>query len=329
MSNILFDPNKAAPAQGKMPALDLGPEAAVQSAPPASTGEIIKDSDTDHFMADVIDGSQSVPVIVDFWSPRSDACAALVPLLEKLVTRAGGLIKLVKVNVDKPENQALATQLRVQSVPMVFAFKEGRPVDAITGAQSESQAQSFIDKLIGDAKPPIEAAMDQAAALLAAGEGAQAEDAYTAVLSQDETFIPALAGMIRAIAMQGEFDRATDIIESLDVKTRTNVEVEQAISALELAQQSAGVDTGEIAALQDKVAANGKDLQARFDLALALLAAGQHEDAIDQLLEIVSIDRTWNDEAGRKQLIKIFDTLGVTDPITQDARRRLSAVLFS
>lgn len=241
--------------------------------------------------------------------------------------RAGGLVKMVKINVD--ENQALAGQLRVQSVPTVFAFKDGRPVDGFTGALADTQIQIFIDRLIGDAKPPIEAAMEQAGALLAEANGAEAEAVYTAVLAQDPTYIPALAGMIRAIAVQGEFERAADIIESLDAKTRANVDVEQAVSALELAQQAANTDTGEIDALTAQVEAEPKNLTARFDLALALFAQGKAEPAIDHLLEVVRIDRTWNDQAGRKQLIKIFDALGAADPVTQDARRRLSAVLFS
>ena len=327
MSDIFIDPNQPAAPQGETPALDLGPGSPVQSGPAAPTGDVIKASDTDHFMADVIEASQAVPVIVDFWSPRSESCKAMASILEKLVRRAGGLIKLVMISVE--ENQGLAAQLRVQSVPTVFAFKDGRPVDAFAGVQSESQIQSFINKLVGDAKAPIDAAMEQAAALLAAGDGAQAENIYTAVLTQDPSFVPALAGMIRAIAAQGDFARAADIIESLDAKTRTTVDIEQAVSALELAQQSAGAATGEIAELETKVAANAKDLDARFDLALALFAQGRHEDAIEQLLEIVRLDRTWNEEAGRKQLIKIFDTLGAADPLTQDARRRLSAVLFS
>jgi len=321
MSDIILDPNQPADFAGGM---SPAPQGAAQGTAPA---DLIKDSDTNNFVADVIDASQSVPVLVDFWSPRSDACKKFIPMLERLVKRAGGLVKLVKINVDAaPE---LAQQLRVQSVPTVFAFKDGRPVDAVAGVQGDAQLQSFIDKLIGDAKPPIEAAMDQAAELLAAGEAAQAEDVYTSILGQDEAYTPALAGMIRAIAALGEFDRATDIIDSLDTKTRNLPDITQAVSALELAQQSAGVDASGTQALEAMVAAEPKNLQARFDLAQALFASGRTEDAIDHLLDIVRLDREWNDAAGRKQLIKIFDTLGNADPLTVDARKRLSAVLFS
>jgi len=324
MSDYLIDPNQPSMPSGETPTLDLGQ--GQQTAQPAAM-DVIKESDTDHFMVDVIEASQAVAVIVDFYSPRSDACMALMPIIEKLVKRAGGLVKLVKVNAEL--NQALAQQLRVQSVPAVFAFKDGRPVDGFAGMQSEAQLQIFIDKLIGDAKPPIEAAMEQAEMLIAAGQGAEAEAVYGAILEQDETYIAALAGMIRAIASQDEFERAAEMIEALDSKTRASAVIAQAVSALELAQQSATVDTDAVAALQAKVDANAKDVAARYDLALALFASGDVDAAIDQLLEVVTIDRAWNDAAGRKQLIKIFDTLGAADPRVGDARRRLSAVLFS
>lgn len=326
MSNIVIDPNQPPAPQQDTPPLDLGPA----STGPASTapmGDVVLDSDTDHFMADVIEASQSVAVIVDFWSPRSEACRALMPILETLVKRAGGLVRLVKIQAE--QNPGLAQQLRVQSVPTVFAFKDGRPVDAFAGMQSESQLQLFIDKLIGDAKPPLEAAMEQAAQLLAEGDGTQAEAIYTAVLAQDPTFLPALSGLIRAVIAQEDYARATEIVDGLDAKTRGSVEIEHVVSALELAQQSAAANLDEIDNLQAAVTANPKNLDARFDLALALFAQGRHEASIDHLLEIVRMDRAWNDAAGRKQLIKIFDTLGATDPLTQDARRRLSAVLFS
>lgn len=327
MSDLLFNPNAPTAPQGDVPALDLGPGATPTAATAPSAGEVIKDTGAEQFMVDVIEASQAVPVIVYFWSVQSEPSLKMMPVLEKLVKRAGGLIKLSKMCAD--QCQDIVQQMRVQSIPTVYAFKEGRPVDAFSGVQGEAQLQVFIDKLIGDAKPPIDLAMDQAADLMAAGEPAQAEDVYTAILGQDETFNPALAGMIRAIAAQGEFDRATDILDSLEHKTRHSVEIEQAVSAMELAQQAFGSASIDTAELEAKVAANTKDLDARHELALALFAQARHEDAIEQLLEIVRLDREWNDAAGRKQLIKIFDTLGGAHPLTQDARRRLSAVLFS
>lgn len=330
MSDIILDPNAAVNAgetdQSPKPALDLGPQAA--PAPLQSTpADLIKDTDTNGFSADVIEVSAQVPVIVDFWAPWCGPCKTLGPLLEKLVKRAGGLVKMVKINVD--ENQPLAQQLRVQSVPTVFAFKDGRPVDAFAGALPESQIQTFIEKLIGDAKPPIEAAIEAGQAALKSGDALAAEELYTSVLSQDPTIVPAFAGIIRAIAAQGDFARAREMLSRLDAKTLAHSDVQQAMSALDLAEQSAATDSGDLGMLQTKVDAHPKDLEARFELAQAQFAAQQTEASIDNLLEIVRIDRTWNDQAGRKQLIKVFDTLGATDPITVEARKRLSAVLFS
>ena len=325
MSEILFDPPQTRNDEdANAPSIDLGPEAAK---PLPSAGDVIKDSDMENFMVDVMEASMTVPVIVDFWAPWCGPCKTLGPLLEKLVKRAGGLVKMVKINVD--ENQPLAQQLRVQSVPTVFAFKGGQPVDGFAGAQPESQIKSFINRLIGDAKAPLDQSMDDARDLLSAGQAEQAEQTYAAILEQDGTYMPALAGMIRAIAEQGEFQRGFDIVDALDAKTRANADIEQAISALKLAEQNAQADTGHLAELAAAVEAKPKDLDKRLALAQALLAEHKYEDAIDHLLEIVRLDRSWNDEAGRKQLIQIFDTLGPTDPLTQEARQRLSAILFS
>lgn len=311
MSNLILDPSSAAASSPQRPA-------------PA---DLIKDSDTDSFVQDVIDVSMQIPVIVDFWAPWCGPCKTLGPMLEKLVKRAGGLIKMVKVNVD--DNKSLAAQLRVQSVPTVFAFKDGRPVDAFAGALSETQIQAFLDKLIGDAKPPLEAALEQAQEALKIGDGLAAEKIYTAILGEDPTLIPAFAGVIRAIAVQGDFARAREMLSRLDAPTLANSQVMQAISALELAEEAAASSNTDLTQLQTKVDQQPKDMEARFALAQALFGAGDTEAAISNLLEIVRVNRTWNDDAGRKQLIKIFDTLGPTDPITVDARKRLSAVLFS
>jgi len=330
MSDIILDPNHppatpgtAQTAPAARPALDLGPGATPGPAP----DDWIKDSDAAHFVQDVIEVSGQTPVIVDFWAPWCGPCKTLGPLLEKWVKRSGGLVKMVKINVD--ENQNLASQLRVQSVPTVFAFKDGRPVDAFAGAVPESQIQSFIGKLIGDAKPPIEASLDQAQAALKAGEGAVAEEIFSAVLTQDATITVALGGLVRAIAQQGDFARARDYLASFDAKTLASPDIQQAISALDLAEQGADNDPDKTAQLQTIVDRKPKDFEARFALAQALFADGEPSGAIDNLLELVRMDRTWNEDAARKQLIKIFDTLGPTDPLTLDARKRLSAILFS
>ncbi|PHS77144.1 MAG: co-chaperone YbbN [Rhodospirillaceae bacterium] len=324
MSNIIIDPNAPIPDQDspQKPGLDLGP-----NAPPATAQSAVIDGSTDTFAQDVVEPSNQHPVIVTFWSPESEQSITLNEVLQKLVLRAGGLVKMVRMNVY--ENQALAQQLRVQGVPTVFAFKDGRPTEAFSGAQGEAQLQIFIDKLIGDAKPPLEAAMEHAAELLGEGQWAEAEDIYTTILEEDPTFIPAFAGIIRAIAVSQDFPRAYEMLKQLDPKRRNAPEVLQAVSALELAEQGAGADPSETSDLEKRVQAEPNNLDIRFELSQALFAQERVEDAIDQLLEIVRINRDWNDQAGRKQLIKVFETIGLTDPRTIEARKRLSAVLFS
>ena len=328
MSDLILDQNAPKPQNETepKPALDLGPGTPA-AAPVVNPADLIKDTDTHNFPRDVIEASVHHPVIVDFWAPWCGPCKTLGPMLEKMVKRAGGLVKMVKINVD--ENQGLAAQLRVQSVPTVFAFKDGQPVDAFAGALPESQIKTFIDKLIGDAKSPVDQLMEQAGDALKSGDGILAEQLYTEVLGHDPTMVPAFAGILRAIALQGDIDRAREMLGALDAKTLASTDVQQAISALDLAEESQGAGNAETAELEKRVADNPKDLDARFELAQAQFAAGQTDNAIDNLLEIVSIDRAWNDEAGRKQLLKIFDTIGPMDPVTVDARKRLSAILFS
>ena len=328
MSNIIIDPNQPTPDQSgaQKPSFDLGPNASAP-ATKAVAKDVIIDGSTETFTADVIECSAQYPVIVSFWAPESEQSLTLNSVLEKLVGRAGGLVKLVKLNVY--DNQALAQQLQVQGVPTVYAFQDGRPVNAFSGAQGEAQVQSFIDKLIGDAKPPLEEAMDHAEELLKEGQWAEAEDIYTALLEEDPTYIPAFAGVIRAIAVSQDFPRAYAMLEQLDPRSRNAAEVLQAISALELAEQSADANPSQTTELEAQVKAEPNNLEVRFELSQALVAQDRIEDAIDHLLEIVRINRDWNEQAGRKQLIKIFESIGLTDPRTIDARKRLSAVLFS
>ncbi|MBL4747229.1 MAG: tetratricopeptide repeat protein [Magnetovibrio sp.] len=320
MSSIIINPHQPAPTPGH----DAQPE----SLTPSGGGQdVVINGNTENFVTEVIESSQAGPVIVYFWTPDSKPATVMDGILQKLVHRAGGLLKMVRLNFN--DNPALAQQLQVQTVPTVFVFSQGRPIDAFSGVQGEVQLQVFIDKILGDAVPPLEAAMSQAAERLKAGQAAEAEDIYTTILAEDADYLPALAGMIRSIAALNDFDRATDIIQSLDPKTRHAHDIEQAISALDLAQQCAKTDPAGISALVSTLATDPKNLEVRFELAQTLWAAQRIDEAIEHLLDIVRRDRGWQDAAGRKLLIKIFDTLGPHDPTTIEARKQLSAIFFS
>jgi len=247
-------------------------------------------------------------------------------LLEKLVTEARGKVKLVKLNVD--ENQALAQQFRVQSIPAVFAFFGGRPVDGFTGALPESQLRQFIEKLSQAAGPsPIDEAVDQAKAALSEGRAEEAAGIFAAVLKEDPTNVTAAAGLARAAVGLGEVAQARQILSQIPTEHAGHADVEAAFSAVELAEQAA--DAGDAGELEAKVAANEDDHQARYDLAVALYTAGNNEGAVDHLLEIIRRDREWNEEEARKQLLKIFEALGPTHADTIKGRRGLSSILFS
>tara|TARA_R110000772_G_scaffold73216_6_gene159929 strand:+ start:79738 stop:80712 length:975 start_codon:yes stop_codon:yes gene_type:complete len=294
--------------------------------PPAGAdGALIKDSDTRTFVQDVIEASMEVPVLVDFWASWCGPCKQLTPVLEKLVLQAGGLVKLVKVNAD--ENQDLCQQLRVQSLPTVYAFKGGQPVDAFMGALPESQVKAFIEKLTDGAKAPLDQALEQGQAALAAGENDLALEIFKEIQAQDPANDAAISGILRAQIALGMLAEAEEILTSLPANLRVKADIEAAASALELAKEIG--QTGDPAELRARLDANPKDNQARFDLALALFARSDAEGAIDELLELVRRDRAWNDEAARKQLVKVFDTLGGAHELTVAGRRRLSSVLFS
>lgn len=295
----------------------------------ASQGPLVIQSDENNFARDVIEASSHVPIIVDFWAPEAASSKTLGATLEKMVTRAGGLLRLVRINAN--ENRALAQQLRIQSIPTVYAFKDGKPVDAFQGALPESQLQAFIDKLIGDAKSPIDTAMEAGNKALEAGDGAGAEDIFMQILSHDETVIAALGGLIRAQVLSGNLEGARETVGALDDKTKLNIDVAAAIAVFELAEEStaAAVNSDEMDALISKVNTNPANMDAGFELALAYYANNDTSAAINQLLEMISKDKKWNEAAARKQLIKIFDALGGADPLTIDGRQKLSIILFS
>ena len=305
----------------------------IGAARPASNGgggPFIKDGDTKSFMADVIEASQQVPVIVDFWATWCGPCKQLGPALEKAVTEAKGAVRLVKIDVDK--NQQLAQQMRIQSIPTVYAFFQGRAVDAFNGALPESQVKSFVAKLaeLGGAElgpSPIEEALEQAEAALEAGDTGTASAIYNQVLAHEAANLPALAGLTRALVAAGELKRAREVLGRVPADKTSDAAVAKATAALELAEQAQGA-AGQLGELQAKVASDPNDHQARHDLALALYAAGEQEKALDELLEIVQRNRAWNEEAARKQLVKFFEALGPAHPLTLSARRRLSSLLF-
>ena len=304
--------------------MDLGFGKSGAAAAPA--GDIVKDVTTATFAKDVLEASRTAPVIVDFWAPWCGPCKQLTPILEKVVRSYGGKVKLVKINID--ENAAIAGQLRVQSIPTVYAFRDGRPLDGFMGAQPESAVKAFVDRLLGD-----EGADDLAVALEAGEKALEANDLqgaaeiYAAVLQEDAQNVAALAGLARCYLKSGDTARAEQTIGLVPPDKRDAAAVASVRAALELARTAA--KAGDVGKLEAKVQATPGDHQARLDLALALAATGKKSEALDHLLEIFRRDRKWNEEAARKQLVQLFDAWGPKDPATLEGRRRLSSLMFS
>ncbi|MCB2111231.1 MAG: thioredoxin [Defluviimonas sp.] len=293
---------------------------------PAVAGDLVRDVTEATFMSEVIDASNEVPVIVDFWAPWCGPCKTLGPQLEAAVTAAKGKVRMAKVNVD--ENQMIAGQLRVQSIPTVYAFWQGKPVDAFQGAVPGSEVKAFVEKLAalaGDGG--LGEAIDAAEAMLAEGAAADAAETFAAILGEEPESAAAYAGLVRSQLALGNVNEAASLLGAVPAAIASAAEIEGARAQLELARQAA--NAGPIGELEARVTADPADLGARFELAQALHAAGRVEEAVDALLAIVARDRDWDDGAAKKQLFTIFDALKPNHPIALKGRRKLSSLLFA
>lgn len=286
---------------------------------------LIKDSTTASFGTDVITGSAQQVVLVDFWAPWCGPCKQLTPLLENAVRLAGGKVKLVKVNID--EHPQISGQLGVKSIPAVFAFQKGQPVDGFTGTLPESQIFAFLERLVGPIGGQIAAMQKIASQALGAGETHRAADLFAQILEEDSSYIPAIGGYATALVTLGDLPGAKAILATVPSDSQSDSSISTARAMLENAELAENI--GYLAELERAVAADPKNCQARFDFGVALNAHGNREGAADALLEIIRRDRNWNDDAARKQILQFFDAWGFSDPDTLIARRKLSGVLFS
>jgi len=296
----------------------------------APADDLIKDTTEASFMADVVEASQTTPIIVDFWAPWCGPCKTLGPQLEAAVTAAKGAVKMVKINVD--EAQMIAGQLQIQSIPTVYAFWKGQPVDGFQGAVPQSEILEFVDRVIKasggeSASDTLNDAVDAAEEMLNDGQAEDAAQTFEAILGEDPAHAGAYGGVVRAYIAMGNLDQAEGVLNAAPMEISKSPELEAAHAQLELARQAE--DAGPVAELTAAVEANADDHQARFDLAQALYANGDAEEAVAQLLELFKRDREWNDAAAKTQMFTIFEALKPNDPIALNGRRKLSSMIFA
>ena len=295
-----------------------------------SGADLIKDTSEAEFMADVVQASQDIPVIVDFWAPWCGPCKTLGPMLEDAVKAAKGAVRMVKVNVD--EAQMIAGQLQIQSIPTVYAFHKGQPIDGFQGALPGSEIKAFVDRVVtaaGGEAPgeQLDAAIQAAEEMLTEGAAVDAAQTFAAILEEDPRNAAAYAGLVRAHIAMDDLDQAEAILNGAPAEISQAPELEVAHAQIELARQAA--EAGPVADLKAAVDANPDDNQARFDLAQALHGSGQVAEAVDQLLELFRRDADWNDGAAKAQLFTVFDALKPNDPVVLNGRRKLSSMIFA
>nr|WP_174234430.1 thioredoxin [Sulfitobacter sp. SK012] len=298
--------------------------------PAPADDDLIKDTTEASFMADVVEASQTTPIIVDFWAPWCGPCKTLGPQLEEAVRAAKGAVKMVKINVD--EAQGIAGQLQIQSIPTVYAFHKGQPVDGFQGAVPQSEIKEFVERVVKTAggEAPADTlndAVEAAEEMLAEGSAADAAQTFAAILGEEPLHAAAYGGMVRAHIATGDLDQAEGLLNGAPIEISTSLELEAAHAQLSLARQAE--NAGPVAELTAAVEADENDHQARYDLAQALYAEGETEAAVTHLLDLFRRDREWNEAAAKTQLFTIFDALGPTEKVALDGRRKLSSMIFA